>query len=219
MGVGSHLRGVACGLGLAAMAACRAGTDPATPPGLAGTGTGAVPVVELAPPAPPDVAASAAAEAAEQERDELEAPAPEVARSPDGAGVPASGGTFEVGIPSRVRLPGAAPAPGPTSLPAPVPPAGARPSPLASVPADKIALARASFERGTAAFAAGDFAAAAQLFRAAYAVAPVPKVLWNVVQAELRLGNRGAACRTYREWTQVATPAEVARQGRPTQCP
>jgi tetratricopeptide (TPR) repeat protein len=106
---------------------------------------------------------------------------------------------------------------GPSSVvyaqaPAAAAPAGA-PTP-AGGPSDEAA-ARAAYEKGTSAYALGDFAEAAKQYEAAFRLKLDPALLYNAAQAHRRANNRTRAIELYENLLRVfpnAPNRDVARQ-------
>jgi tetratricopeptide (TPR) repeat protein len=104
--------------------------------------------------------------------------------------------------PSSVAYAQAAAAAAPAAAPAP---AGA----------SDEAAARAAFEKGTSAYALGDFAEAAKQYEAAFRLKMDPALLYNAAQAHRRANNRTRAIELYENLLRVfpnAPNRDVARQ-------
>ncbi|MGZ3406679.1 MAG: hypothetical protein ACXVAN_09585 [Polyangia bacterium] len=89
---------------------------------------------------------------------------------------------------------------------------------LVAVPAraDNTSEARAHFEAGNAAYALGDYAAAAQEYEKAFALRSDPALLYNAAQAHRVAGNKPRALLLYQNYlrvygSQVSNRAEVQR--------
>ncbi|MGZ3429981.1 MAG: hypothetical protein ACXVCV_25195 [Polyangia bacterium] len=82
--------------------------------------------------------------------------------------------------------------------------------------ADNTSEARAHFEAGNAAYALGDYAAAAQEYEKAFALRSDPALLYNAAQAHRVAGNKPRALLLYQNYlrvygSQVSNRAEVQR--------
>ena len=111
------------------------------------------------------------------------------------------------------------------SAPAPVAPPPISPPPLSAQPTPEPAntpgattdeaLARAHYEKGTAAYALGDFAEAARQYETAFRLKLDPALLYNAAQAHRRAGNRQRAIELYLNLLRVFPDApnrQLARQ-------
>jgi tetratricopeptide (TPR) repeat protein len=91
---------------------------------------------------------------------------------------------------------------------------GAAAAAPAGGPTDEAA-ARAAYEKGTAAYALGDFAEAAKQYEAAFRLKLDPALLYNAAQAHRRANNRARAIELYENLLRVfpnAPNRDVARQ-------
>ena len=103
---------------------------------------------------------------------------------------------------------------GPSSAACAQAPAAAAPAAPAAGAADEAA-ARAAYEKGTAAYALGDFAEAAKQYEAAFRLKLDPALLYNAAQAHRRANNRARAIELYENLLRVfpnAPNRDVARQ-------
>jgi tetratricopeptide (TPR) repeat protein len=99
------------------------------------------------------------------------------------------------------------------------PPAGGQ-APAAGTPAPSggagdEAAARAAYEKGTSAYALGDFAEAAKQYEAAFRLKLDPALLYNAAQAHRRANNRTRAIELYENLLRLfpnAPNRDVARQ-------
>lgn len=89
----------------------------------------------------------------------------------------------------------------PIAPPAPPPgPAPPTPVPVPKGPTEEdLVEARGAFREGLEAYEGGDFARAQERFERAYDLSQKAVLLFNLVRAAERAGDREAACRFYRE--------------------
>ena len=104
---------------------------------------------------------------------------------------------------------------GPSSVVYAQAPAAAAPAGAATPAAGDEAAARAAYEKGTSAYALGDFAEAAKQYEAAFRLKLDPALLYNAAQAHRRANNRTRAIELYENLLRVfpnAPNRDVARQ-------
>ena len=89
---------------------------------------------------------------------------------------------------------------------APVAPTVAPASPPPRSDPAALAAARAHFQQGVRAYEEARYTDAKLAFEAAYGLAPMPQVLYNIATVDLRLGNTAGACRRFNEWKTKANP-------------
>jgi hypothetical protein len=116
-------------------------------------------------------------------------------------------GTFHPEEPAAVMVESAPAGPAPSAQvvaePAPAPVPAPKPEPKAPTrtPTSKeLAQARQLFRDAVRAFDQGNYLEARQLFAQAYAVAPMPQVLYNLAMADMKDGDQQAACSHFKEW-------------------
>jgi tetratricopeptide (TPR) repeat protein len=123
------------------------------------------------------------------------------------------GGTSGIGVRGLLALLLAL---GPSSVVYAQAPAAAAPAAApAPAGASDEAAARAAFEKGTSAYALGDFAEAAKQYEAAFRLKMDPALLYNAAQAHRRANNRTRAIELYENLLRVfpnAPNRDVARQ-------
>ncbi|HVV81727.1 MAG TPA: tetratricopeptide repeat protein [Kofleriaceae bacterium] len=80
-------------------------------------------------------------------------------------------------------------------------------------PADRD-RARREFERGQAAYAAGDYRTAIEAYIAAYRLAPFPELVFDIGQAQRLAGHDGRALEAYQMYLQEAPTGALAAEAR-----
>jgi len=94
------------------------------------------------------------------------------------------------------------------------PPVWADPAPVAAPTEEQRTEAKARFDEGAAAYRAGHYANAVELFLAADALAPSAALSFNVARAYEKLGETAKALRHYRDFLRRAPSAPNAREVR-----